>query len=182
MSPLASAGAKALAALLLAALLFAGWQQLAIGRLERRLAEARGAHLAEVLAHRQTKDEYRAGQARAAALENARLEAVTRQQKEATDAITADYRQRLAGLAAAFERLRVGAGPAAGAGGAASAEPVPGLPPSAGGAAGAAGDGLPDDLAWRLTAARQALQLEALIAWTRAQAAIDPNRQPENAQ
>lgn len=60
---------------------------------------------------------------------------------------------------------------------------LPGLPAAAGGAAAtAAGDRLPADagadLDWRLIATQQALQLEALIAWTQAQAAAGEEPAP----
>lgn len=159
-------------------------------RAERDKAEALVAALrndlaAERTAHQQTKHNYRAAQEQAAALEAARLAAVQAEQKEITDAVTQDYRQRLADARAHAERLRDQLARAgAGAAGAPRSEPVPG----AGGAAGraappATGDRLPpapalseDEIAWRLIATEQAIQLDALIDWVERQAQVEVNR------
>ena len=56
---------------------------------------------------------------------------------------------------------------------------MPGLSAAAGGPAQASGeDRLPasaEELDWRLTATEQAIQLDELIKWIKAQAKVDPN-------
>ncbi|MBN9504938.1 MAG: hypothetical protein J0I69_02835 [Altererythrobacter sp.] len=146
--------------------------------------------LNERAAHQATKETYRRAQAEAARLDAERLARVQSEQQEITDAITADYRARLADARAVAQRLRdqlARAGErAAGPGG---GEPVPATGATAGGAAEAAGDNRlpicrtaplledertlsPLDLDWRLTATEQAIQLDALIDWVERQAAV----------
>jgi hypothetical protein len=148
-----------------------------VDRLTDRLDAAQIALGAERASHEATKTGYAAAQEQAAQAETARLERIASQQKEITDDIVQDYRSRLAANRARYERLRERARTDRAAPGAPAGEPVPGLPAAPGRAAEGPGDRLPaeDDLAWRLTASEQALQLEALIAWAKRQAAIDPN-------
>lgn len=138
---------------------------------------------AETRAHEATKTTYRAAQQEAAALERERLALVKAQQKDTSNAIAEAHRRDLAALRARAERLRreieAGAGPA----GSGRTSAVPGVSAAAGRAAAEAGNPrLPrpagDQLTRDLIATEQALQLEALIAWVQAQAAIDPNQAP----
>lgn len=145
---------------------------------------ARAEKTAEIAAHQATKEAYRRAQAEAARRDAERLVRVQSEQEEITDAVTADYRARLAGARAVAERLREqlaragerAAGPGVG-------EPVPATGAAAGRAAEASGDnGLPVspptkpdpfiELDWRLIATEQAIQLGALIDWVERQAAV----------
>jgi hypothetical protein len=87
-----------------------------------------------------------------------------------------DYEARLVAARAAAQRLRDESEAAADPGAGAS-PPMPGLPAAAGSTAQAAGeDRLPSSDA--LTATEQAIQLDELIKWVQAQAAVDPNAKP----
>ena len=80
---------------------------------------------------------------------------------------------RLADARARAQRLRRQTRPPAGVTGSGAATAVPGLPGRAPGSAQAAGKaGLPGDDA--LIATEQAIQLDELIKWVRAQSAIEP--------
>lgn len=142
---------------------------------DRNHWKAKTAHYAELLAaergaHSVTVANYRAAaeQARAADAANA---ARVRADQAAINERTADeYQNRIAAARAAADRLRrpTGAATHPGAGGAA---PVPGLPAAAGGAAEGAGEdrlSQPD----RLIATEQAIQLDELILWVRAQGEV----------
>ena len=140
-----------------------------------------GRVLEERLAHRKTKFAYRLAQAQAAKLEAQRIERVKIEQQEITDDVTKAYSFRLADARARAERLRgeigrAGKHPTGAAGG----EPVPGTGAAAGRADEAPADpGLPapsvDELAWRLVATEQAIQLDELINWVERQAAVAVN-------
>jgi hypothetical protein len=107
--------------------------------------------------------------ARAADLANA--ERVTAEQRAINERTNNDFEARLAVARAAAERLRGDAKAHPGAGGSAS---MPGLSAPAGSAPQAARqDGLPPEDA--LTATEQAIQLDELIKWVRAQAKVDNN-------
>lgn len=193
--PFAPAVTRALAALLLAAVLFGFVQTvridglrvwpLSIDGLERRLAAMTGARDAEAAAHRATNEGYRNAQATAAARDAQRIARVKAEQKEISDEEVADYERRLADARAAAERLRRELAARAGASGAAGGVVLPGAGAAAGGAAapaagdrlpGAAGEAAGDEIGWRLIATEQAIQLDALIRWNRRQAAVGTER------
>ncbi len=109
----------------------------------------------------------------ARAADRANAARVVAEQRAITERTTDDYEARLATARANAERLRLRAQAAAdfGAGGGAS---VPSLPDRAGSAAQSPGeDRLPYSDA--LTATEQAIQLDELIKWVRAQAKVDNN-------
>jgi hypothetical protein len=86
-----------------------------------------------------------------------------------------DYQARLAAARAAAQRVHRAAQPAAADPRAGGDAPVPGLAAAPGGAAQAAAqDRLSRSDA--LTATEQAIQLDELIKWVKAQADVDPNR------
>ncbi|WP_375291813.1 hypothetical protein [Qipengyuania sp.] len=152
-----------------------------IAELVEDVAEVTAQRDAEAQAHRLTKQTYRQAQVEAAALERQRIARVMAQQKEATDAILESHARDLGALRARADGLRrqlaQGGSAAPGPGGGGE---MPGLAGGAGGAADTARyPRLPrsdaEQLARDVIATEQALQLEALIAWTRAQSAIDPN-------
>jgi hypothetical protein len=120
---------------------------------------------------------YRAAADQARADDQANAKRVAAEQASINQRTANDYETRLAAVRADAQRLREQAASAAadpGAGGNAS---MPGLPAAAGGAAQAAGqDRL--SLDERELATEQAIQLDELIKWLRAQAAVDPNGRP----
>lgn len=150
---------------------------------------------AERTAHRKTKTDYREAQADAARQEADRLDRVRQQQEEITNAMESDYRRQLADLGARAERLRKQVRTRTGAGGAPTGQPSPPLRDPASGAdaapsdrrlppagrepAGHFGRTAEEQLERDIVATGQALQLDALIDWVIAQAAIDPNTQPD---
>lgn len=139
-----------------------GWKPKA-----ERLAQERDDERA---AHQQTKRTYVDAQRAAAELEAARLARVRSEQQEITDEVAADYRARLAAARTDYERLR-DALARAGAGSAPGDEPVPAASDAARRSVEAAGDrGF--SLEQRLIATEQAIQLDALIDWVEAQAAV----------
>jgi hypothetical protein len=116
---------------------------------------------------------YRAAADQARAADQANVERVAAEQAAITQRSNHDFEARLAAARAAAERLRLQSAAAADYGSGRGA-PVPGLPASAGGPAQGAGqDRLPDSDA--LTATEQAIQLDELIKWVKAQAGVDPN-------
>ena len=146
--------------------------------------EARGERDDERAAHGQTKTDYREAQAEAARQEQKRIERVKAEQQEITDAVEADYRRQLAGLRARAERLREELRAGAGAAGAGGSGEMPGLSTATGRTAEAAGDrgfsapfgrSPAEQLERDVIATGQAIQINALIDWLLAQAAIDPN-------
>jgi hypothetical protein len=115
-----------------------------------------------------------AEQARAADAANARR--VVAEQRTINERTVNDFEARLAAARARAEQLRFNAQAAADPR-ARRSTPVPGLPAAADSAAeGASQDRLPE--ADRLTATEQAIQLDELIKWVRAQANLDPNAKP----
>jgi len=118
----------------------------------------------------------RAAAAQAVEADQANLRRVTVAQTAITERTNNDFEARLAAARADAQRLRVqsqaAADPGAGRG-----APMPGLPAAASGIAQGSGqDRLsPSD---QLTATEQAIQLDELIKWVRAQAAVDPNLSP----
>jgi hypothetical protein len=138
------------------------------GRFEQLYAGERAA-LAETIAN------YRAAAADAArAADQANVARVAAEQRAINERTSNDYEARLAAARTLARSLRGQAPSAAadpGAGGAAS---LPRLPAPAGGADETAGeDRLPDPD--RLLATEQAIQLDELIEWVKAQARVDPS-------
>ena len=109
----------------------------------------------------------------ARAADRANADRVADEQRNITERISNDFDARLAAARATAERLRLDSqGPADPGRG--RNTPVPVLPTSAGNPAqGAREDRLPHPDA--LTATEQAIQLDELIKWVRAQAAVDTN-------
>ena len=112
-----------------------------------------------------------------AAVEQARLadqanaERARAEQAAINERTRNDYEARLAAARAAAERLRQPARTAAADPGRGGTAPVPGLSAAPGQPARAAAqDGLPESD--RLTATEQAIQLDELIKWVKAQAAV----------
>ncbi len=126
--------------------------------------------VAEKAAHSATVANYRAAVEQARQADAANVARVKAEQSAINERTADDYESRIAAARAVYERLqREARSPAhSGAGGAA---PVPGLPPSAGADAQGPGEiGLPHSD--RLLATEQAIQLDELITWVRAQAAV----------
>ena len=115
---------------------------------------------------------YRAAAEAARSADRADAERVAAAQRTINERTADDYQTRLAAARTRAERLR---NPAAAADpGSRGAAPVPGVPVAPGGVAQASGeDGLPDPD--RLTATEQAIQLDELIEWVKAQASIAPD-------
>jgi hypothetical protein len=117
---------------------------------------------------------YRAAAESARAADRAAADRVAAQQKTISERTAYDFEARLADARARADRLRLQPQVAATDPGRCASAPVPGLPAAAGGAARAASqDRLPD--ADALTATEQAIQLDELVRWVKAQARIDPN-------
>jgi hypothetical protein len=117
---------------------------------------------------------YHAAAAQAEAADKTNAGRVAAEQRAISERTSNDFEARLAAARLSAQRLRgQGAAAAADPGGGAAA-PVPGLSAASGRPAQAAGqDRLPRSDA--LTATEQAIQLDELIKWVRAQAAVDPN-------
>lgn len=147
------------------------------------LAEARQDLAAEQAAHAQTEANYRAASAQARAEAAAHARRIGEQQQQLSEEISRDYQTQLAALRDRADALRVQLAGAAADRGRSGAGGAPPLPGAAGGSDGAAAQaGLPAGtepdafaLEDRLIATEQALQLDALQRWVRAQQAIDFN-------
>jgi hypothetical protein len=129
-------------------------------------------YLGEQSARAQTVANYRAAAetARQADLANAGRVAAT--QHTISERTTHDLETRLADARAHAARLQLGNRTPATVGGGGRAAPVPAAGPAPGPAGGAAQeDGFP--LPDRLLATEQAIQLDELIRWVKAQAAVD---------
>jgi hypothetical protein len=117
---------------------------------------------------------YRAAADQARAADQANLARVTAQQRGINERTSDDFEARLAAVRLSAQRLREqspGAPAHPGAGGAAA---MPGLSAPSGGAAQAPSqDRLSQSDA--LTATEQAIQLDELIKWIKAQASVDPD-------
>jgi hypothetical protein len=114
---------------------------------------------------------YRSATDQARAADQANLSRVTAEQRAINQRTADEYETRLAAARAAAQRLRLDpqatADPGAGRGAS-----MPGLSAAPGGAAQASGEGgLPASDA--LAATEQAIQLDELIKWVRAQATVD---------
>lgn len=159
------------AAVVLALLLIAA--KIDARHFKKQSAQFEQLYRAEAKAHAQTVANYRIAAERARAGDRANAERVHADQARITERTSNDFQDRLADARARAERLRDKAAAAADRGGGRSA-PMPVLPASPAGAASASGeDRLPDPD--RLIATEQAIQLDELIKWVRAQASVDPN-------
>lgn len=121
-----------------------------------------------------TEANHRAAAEAARAADRANAERVAAEQHDINERTEHDYEARLAAARAVTQRLRVQSAAAAADPGAGGAAPLPGLPASAQQPDEAAGENrLPQSDA--LVATEQAIQLDELIMWLKAQAAVDPN-------
>jgi len=119
---------------------------------------------------------YRAAADAARAVDRANLARVAAEQRTINERTANDYEARLAAARTLARRLRGQAATAAADPGNRGAAPMSRLPAPAGGAdEGAAQDRLPR--ADALIATEQAIQLDELIKWVRAQATLDPNKE-----
>ncbi len=127
---------------------------------------------AEQAAHAATVANYRAAAEQARREDAANLARVEAEQGAINERTQDDFETRIASARASAQRLRQQAAPAAADPGAGGAAAMPGLPVAAGDASEAAReDRLPQSD--RLIATEQAIQLDELIKWVRAQAAVD---------
>ena len=117
---------------------------------------------------------YRAAAKAARAADKAAAERVAAEQRAISERTNDAFQHRLADARTRAERLRLECPAAATDSGPRGIAAMPGLPAAAGRPAQAAAqDGLsPED---RLIATEQAIQLDELINWVRAQASVDPN-------
>ena len=129
----------------------------------------------EQAASAKTVASYRAATEAARAADAAAAERVRAEQNAINERIAHDYATRLAAARDRAERLRIAAGSPATDPCGRRASAVPGLPAAPCSPTQAAGQSrLPD--ADALIATEQAVQLDELIRWVRAQAGVDPNR------
>jgi len=129
---------------------------------------------AEQAAHSATIANYRAAADQARREDAANLARVKAAQAQITERTANDYESRIASARADALRLREQAGSAATDPRASGGAQVPRIPAPAGGASETAGeDRLPQSD--RLLATEQAIQLDELIKWVRAQAAVPVN-------
>jgi hypothetical protein len=118
---------------------------------------------------------YRAAATQARAADVANAQRVVADQRNISERTEHDFEARLAAARADAQRMRIAQ--AAADPGARRGPPMPSISGGTGGAAEAANqDGLPPQDA--LTATEQAIQLEELINWVRAQAKVDPSGKP----
>ena len=128
----------------------------------------------EQAAFAETVANYRAAAETARAADRANATRVLGEQRAINERISNDFEARLAAARTLAQRLRGQAATPGADPGARGRAPVPGLAAAPGGAAQAAGeDRLPPSDA--LTATEQAIQLDELIAWVKAQAAVQPD-------
>ena len=121
---------------------------------------------------------YRAAADAARAADRANAQRVEAAQVKINEEKSDEFETRLAAARAAAQRLRVNPGAAAADRRARGAAPVPALPAAAGQPRQTAReDGF--SLADRLTATEQAIQLDELIKWVKAQGAVKPNADPD---
>ena len=117
---------------------------------------------------------YRSAAAQAELADKANVERVAADQRSINERTRNDYEARLAAARLSARRLRGQAADTAATLRSGGGPSVPGLPTSAAGPAEAAGEErLPQSD--RLTATEQAIQLDELIKWVKAQANVDPN-------
>lgn len=125
----------------------------------------------EARAHAATAANIRAATEQARAADAANLARVAAAQSQIDERTLDDLQARLADARARADQLRRQAGQAAAPAGRGASPPMPGVPHPAGGAGQApAQDRLSDPD--RLTATEQAIQLDELIRWVRAQSAV----------
>ena len=118
---------------------------------------------------------FRAAAEQARASDAANANRVAAEQRAINERVSNDFEARLAAARLSAQRLRVEVASAASDPRAGGAAPMPGLPAPAGRANEVPGENrLPQSDA--LTATEQAIQLDELIKWVKAQAVIDPNR------
>jgi hypothetical protein len=121
---------------------------------------------------------YRAAAEQARQSDAANVERVAAEQRQINERTTDDLQARLAAARSLAQRLRGDTGTTTANPGRRGSAPMPRLPASAGSAAEAAGqDRLPRSDA--LTATEQAIQLDELIKWVKAQAEVDPDDEPK---
>ena len=126
---------------------------------------------AEKAAHSASLANYRAASAQAREADAANAARVEREQARINERTADDFESRIAAARARAGGLRSQATGAAAGPGSGAAAPVPRLPAAAGGVAEAPGeDRLPQGD--RLIATEQAIQLDELIKWVKAQAAV----------
>ena len=128
---------------------------------------------AERSAHSATVANYRAAAERALRQDAANAARVRAEQAAINERTAHDYESRIAAARARAGSLQRQAGARANSGGVRAA-PVPGLSAAAQGAAQGAGQDRLSDAA-ALIATEQAIQLDELIRWVRAQSKVDPN-------
>ena len=117
---------------------------------------------------------YRAAADAARTADKANAERVASAQRAINERTSNDYEARLADARARAEQLRVGAAHATADPGRPANSPMPGLPvPAVRSAQSPFENRLPP--ADALTATEQAIQLDELIKWVRAQAEVDPD-------
>ena len=139
------------------------------GRFEQLYAHEQAAFSGTIANYRVAADAARAA-------DRANLTRVAAEQRSINERTSNDYEARLAAARLSARRLRLEAATAAVDPGAGGAAPMPRLPAAAGGAdESPAQDRLP--VPDRELATEQAIQLDELIKWVRAQAAVDPNKQ-----
>ena len=143
---------------------------------DRNHWKAKSAHYAELLAaergaHSATVASYRAAAEQARAADAANAARVKADQAAINERTADDFQNRIAVARAAARSLRRTAGSATDPGGGGTT-PVPGLPAAAPGAAESSAD---DRLSQpeRLIATEQAIQLDELIKWVRAQGEVE---------
>ena len=135
------------------------------GEFEQLYSQERAAYAATVT-------NYRAAAERARAADAANLQRVAAEQRAISERTSDDYQARLAAAHALAGRLRGATAAAPADPRADGTAPMPRLPTAAGGTAQGSGqDGLP--VADALIATEQAIQLDELIRWVRAQAQVD---------
>lgn len=140
---------------------------------KKQSAQFEQLYRAETKAHAETIAGYRIAAERARASDRANAERVQAAQSTITERITNDFEARLADARTRAHRVRELTQAGSNSGGRGSA-PVPGVPDASGRVDEAAGQNrLPDPD--RLIATEQAIQLDELIRWVRAQGSIDPN-------
>jgi hypothetical protein len=123
-----------------------------------------------------TVSNYRAAAEQAEAADRANAQRIAAEQQTINERTSDDYEARLAAARALAQRLRGQTATAAADPGSGRAAPVPALPASPGGPPRAAAqDGF--HLSDAELATEQAIELDELIKWVRAQHTVDPNSQ-----
>ena len=131
----------------------------------------------EQAAHAATVANYRAAAEQARREDAENLARVKAEQAQINERTANDFESRIAAVRASAQRLREQAGAAAADPGSGGAAPVPDVSTASGGADQATGEnGLPRSD--RLIATEQAIQLDELIKWVRAQAQVEPGASP----